>query len=277
MPGCEEVPPEVIGAITMNESPLRNPHLEGGPFFWKGGRDGILLIHGFTATTAEVRPLGQYLHSLGYTVAGPLLPGHFAQPRDINRYRWQDWVQTVSAAYEELKCRCERVVVGGESTGAVLSLHLALTHPEIEALLVYAPATRLRMRRQDVARIYAIAPFVAAIPKRMGPPSEADELWQGYNVNPLKGIRELLRLQRQVLPHLGALRQPIFIAQGRLDGTVHPLAPKEIYDQVSSTLKELHWLEQSAHCVALDCERQDLFALTNRFLEQVLRTTEAAS
>ena len=36
-----------------NNTFIRNPHLEGGDIFWQGDRTGILLIHGFTATTAE--------------------------------------------------------------------------------------------------------------------------------------------------------------------------------------------------------------------------------
>lgn len=257
----------------MTAAVLRNPQLEGGPFFLKGGPVGVLLVHGLTATTAEVRPLASYLHEQGYTVGGPLLPGHFAQPADVNRYRWQDWVATVAHAYEELKPRCERVVVGGESTGAVLSLHLALSHPEIAALLIYAPATRLLIRRRDVVRLYASAPFIPALPKKAGPATEADELWQGYFVNPLKGIQQLLRLQKQVRPRLAEIRQPIFIAQGRLDGTVDPLAPQEIYDTVASPVKELHWYERSTHCVALDCERGELFDRTAGFLRRVLASS----
>jgi len=41
---------------------IHNPHLEGGPFVWEGNRLGILLIHGFTATTTEVRLLAEKLH-----------------------------------------------------------------------------------------------------------------------------------------------------------------------------------------------------------------------
>lgn len=255
---------------------LRNPQLAGEPFVWAGGPDGVLLIHGFTATTAEVRPLARFLHEQGYTVAGPLLPGHLAEPRDINRHRWQDWAATVAGAYEELNRRCARVVVGGESTGAVLALHLALTHPEIAALLLYAPAIRLQMRRRERALLTALAPFVPVIPKRMGPPSAADELWQGYLVNPVKGVRELLRLQQRVRPHLGDIRQPVLIAQGRLDATVDPAAPQEIYDAVSSPIKELHWFEHSTHCVALDREREALFAATGLFLRRVLAPAEVS-
>lgn len=46
------------------------------PFILTGGDDGILLIHGFTGSPAEMRPLGCYLHERGLTVSAPLLPDH---------------------------------------------------------------------------------------------------------------------------------------------------------------------------------------------------------
>ena len=42
---------------------MRNPQLEGDDFLWKGNPTGVLLIHGFTATTAEVRLIAEKLHS----------------------------------------------------------------------------------------------------------------------------------------------------------------------------------------------------------------------
>ena len=59
-----------------SDSAIFNPELEGGSFFWKGGGTGVLLLHGLTATTAEVRPLAKCLLVEGYTVSGILLPGH---------------------------------------------------------------------------------------------------------------------------------------------------------------------------------------------------------
>jgi carboxylesterase len=61
------------------------------PFFYRGGSRGILLLHGFTATPAETRWLGQHLGGEGYTVFGPRTPGHGTDPHDLARYRWQDW------------------------------------------------------------------------------------------------------------------------------------------------------------------------------------------
>lgn len=257
----------------MTASPLRNPHLEGEAFDWEGGPDGVLLIHGLTATTAEVRPLAQYLYARGYTVAGPLLPGHFAQPDDINRYRWRDWVRTCEAAYRRLASRCHRVVIGGESTGAVLALYLASEHPEAAAVLAYAPALRLTGGWHKTLALYALAPFMAHMPKptHPGPPTEADALWQGYAVNPLRGARELLRLQRATLPRLRAVNQPTLIVQGRLDATVHPSAPQTVFDRIRSTVKELHWMDHSTHCAILDQERSAIFDMTAQFLARVLK------
>ncbi|MCX6031374.1 MAG: alpha/beta fold hydrolase [Chloroflexi bacterium] len=251
----------------MPQSLIHNPHLEGDAFFWPGGPDGVLLIHGYTATTAEVRPLARFLHEKGFAVSGPLLPGHGTTPEDANRYKWRDWVRTVEAAYRELASRGQRVIVGGESTGAVLTLRLAAEHPEIAAILAYAPALRLTLRPFDAVRLRLIAPFVAYLPK--GAMSNAD-LWKGYPVNPLKGAVELLNLQRATRPLLPKITQPILVMQGRLDTTIHASAPQEIYDGVRSTVKELHWMEQSVHTLIIGAERQQAFEITQRFIEKAL-------
>jgi carboxylesterase len=244
---------------------IHNPHLEGDAFFWSGGADGVLLIHGYTATTAEVRLLAQDLHARGYTVSGPLLPGHYTTPEDANRRTWRDWVAAVETAYEELAVRCKRVIVGGESTGALLALYLASEHPEIAAVLAYAPALRLTLRTRDAIQLRLVAPFVSSLPKGG---IDAADLWQGYPVNPLRGAVQLLNFQRIVRPRLPQISQPILIMQGKLDTTVHASAPQTIYDEVRSTVKELHWLENSAHTVIIDRERELAFAITARFIER---------
>jgi carboxylesterase len=252
---------------------IKNPHLEGGPFTWEGGPTGILLVHGFTATTAEVRPLARFLCEHGYTVAGPLLPGHNTTPEDANRYGWRDWVRAVEIAYRELAARCQRVIVGGESAGALLTLHLASEHPEIVAVLSYAPALRLTLRPRDLAVLYVVAPFKPYVAKRQAVAklsSGGDSLWRGYPVTPLKGTIQLLRLQPVVRSRLPRVQQPILIVQGRHDPTVHPSAPETIFRQVSSTVKELHWFEHSAHKVILDDERDQVFALTVSFVDRAL-------
>jgi carboxylesterase len=248
-------------------STLRNPHLEGAPFYWEAGSVGVLLCHGFTATSAEVRILAQHLHKQGYTVAAPLLPGHGTTPEDCNRYTWQDWYASVEQTYQQLSARCQTVVVGGESTGALLVLRLAALYPQIAGILCYAPALRLKLAPAKVFLLTLCAPFLTSRPKA---PSTDDNPWQGYSVDPLKATRQLLYLQKVIYPVLPQIAQPILILQGRLDPTVDPESPQTIYDQVSSSIKELHWLEHSTHCVILDKERDLAASLSIDFLNRVL-------
>ena len=241
---------------------IKNTHLEGGPFFWRAGTTGILLVHGFTATTAEVRPLAQQLNAKGYTVSGPVLPGHNTFPEDINNFKWGDWVSTVADAYQELAATCECVFVGGESTGGLLALHLATQRPEISGVLAYAPALKLNIRPIDQIKLRLIAPFIPYLKKNV----EDDDLpWKGYTVNPIKGVVQLLKLQKQVLNRLHQIRRPVLIIQGRLDTTVDPCVPQLIYKNIHSTIKEIHWMENSGHCVALDHEMDQVTEITLKF------------
>ena len=253
---------------------LYNPQLEGSPFYWEGGPEGILLTHGFTATTAEVRPLAEVLHSIGYTVAGPLLPGHFTHPHDLNHVHWEDWLDSVEKMYQRLSSHCNQIVVGGESAGGLLTLYLASQHPKIAALILYAPALRLNLNPFDSLLLHLLAPFVPWLPKKN---LDSNDLWQGYPVNPLNGVLQLMRLQKKVRPLLPEIRQALLIIQGRLDTTVDPGVPDEIYNRVKSNIKEKHWMDRSAHCVIIDRQFDQVTTLTIQFLNRVLHGKAATA
>lgn len=250
----------------MNGEFLHNPTLEGDAFVWEAGSTGVLLFHGFTATTAEMRPVATAFHDAGLTVSAPLLPGHGTRPQDLNRVRWQDWTSAAEAAYQDLAARCERVVVGGESMGAVVALGLAARHPEIAAVLCFAPAIKLALSRRDAVLLRLVAPFVA---ERARASLDGAEEWQGYPGLPLRGSVELLRLQKATVPLLGAIHQPVIVFQGRQDTTIDPRAGEIVLDAVSSTVTEHHWMERSSHSVTLDAEREEVARLSLAFLSRI--------
>ena len=248
---------------------LVKPHLPGKSFFWQAGPTGILLIHGLKATTAEVRPLAHALLNRGYTVAGPLLPGHGTSPKDANQHSWREWLDRVTKDYKSLTSRCERVFVGGESTGGLLGLHLASEYASIAGVLTYAPALKIRHNWFDRLKLNLLAPFITAVPSASG---DRDLAWQGYNVNPLRAVQQLLRLQRQVRRRLPAIDCPVLIVQGRADHLVDPRVPEIIADEVSSDVTEIHWMEDSGHCVALDYEQDQVARITLDFIERCSAT-----
>lgn len=105
-----------------------------------GGRVGVLLLHGLCGTPAEMRFVAGNLARNGYTVHCPQLAGHGGSEADIKASRWQDWYRSAEAALDELRKECDVIVVGGLSTGAVLSLMLASNHPDtVHGTVLFAP------------------------------------------------------------------------------------------------------------------------------------------
>ncbi|MBN1993835.1 MAG: alpha/beta fold hydrolase [Anaerolineae bacterium] len=251
--------------MTTSNTFIHNPHLEGDTFFWEAGPVGVLLAHGYTASTAEVRLLGRFLHRQGYTVAGPLLPGHMTTPQQMNHYRWQDWAGALEAAYQQIAARCEQVFVGGESMGALLALYLASEHPETAGLLIYAPALRILPGKALLARL--LAPVVPYMRKQCIEPTER---WQGYTVNPIPALVQMLHLQGEVDRRLAGICQPLLLIQGRLDSDIDLRGVNLLYQKIGSPFKELHWLEHSRHAVILDRELDQVTELTQRFIERIL-------
>jgi carboxylesterase len=254
---------------------IKNAGLPGDTFRWEGGPAGVLLFHGFTATTAEVRPLGEFLHRHGYTVAGPLLPGHGTSIQDANRCRRADWTSAAEEAYRQLAADCEPVVVGGESMGGLLALYLASKHPEIAAVLTYAPALRVRSPLRSLLVVAPLlAPIIRAVSLPAGPPSVVDERWKGYEAYPIGAAVQFLRLQREVAGQLSDITQPLLTIQGRLDRLVDPAVPTTLQQAVSSRQKEVYWLAHSQHCLLLDQEWERAAEWTADFLARALTRQE---
>ncbi|MBW6466063.1 MAG: alpha/beta fold hydrolase [Brevefilum sp.] len=232
----------------MTDNPhIRNPHLPGDDFFWEGNQIGVLLIHGLTATTAEIRPLAENLHQAGYTVAGPLLPGHGTHPDDLNRATWGMWVEKVKQTYESLLAHCQRVFVGGQSTGALLSLELARQHPEIPGLLIFAPAIKIN----GIWRAHILWPFI----KHYNKPNKPDDLlWKGYYVNPVKAVAELHKLQRHIQRNLPSVTQPLVVFTGEFDQTIAPDSAQILLKGVRSMDKRHINMPASGHLIILDKE-----------------------
>ena len=234
-------------------------HLDPSAYQADGGPVGVLLIHGFTGSVAETRPMGEYLAARGMTVRCPLLPGHGTTPEDLIQVRWQAWADEVESAYRELRGRCDSVFVGGLSMGAVLALWLGVAHPEIAGLIAMAPGVKLQTRLLPlmpvVRRVLRYDPRGGIGDDDLGDPEGKARIWC-YDETPLWGAGELFHLQRRVNRSLADIHQPILIIQGRRDAVVDVRAPEFLYDAISSVDKEILWLENSGHNLLVDGERE---------------------
>jgi carboxylesterase len=227
------------------------------------GQIGALIIHGYGGSAAETRPMGQYLAERGVTVRCPLLAGHGTSPEDLRGIRWQDWADQVQTAFEELQARCDRLFVAGLSMGSLLSLWLAINHPEIAGLVIMAPAVAVKNRflwlTPILRYLISTAPPGLLEEEALGDPEAIHRLWC-YDEQSVWGAGELYFLQRWVRKNLAAIQHPLLIYQGRLDNTLAPEAAQIVYDVVSSAQKELVWLERSGHNLLVDGEREAVWA-----------------
>jgi carboxylesterase len=76
----------------------------------------------------------------GFTVHCPQLAGHCGDESDLLATDWHDWYATVEVGLDTLRKRCDTVIAGGLSMGAVMALHLAAQRrDEVHGLALYAP------------------------------------------------------------------------------------------------------------------------------------------
>ncbi|MGH3354452.1 MAG: alpha/beta hydrolase [Nocardioidaceae bacterium] len=243
------------------------------PYAADGGRVGVLLSHGFTGSPASVRPWGEFLATHGYTVRAPRLPGHGTTWREMNRCRWQDWYAEVHDAFDQLRSRCDQVVVGGLSMGGCLALRLAEERGrDVAGVMVVNPA--LASENRQLRAVPVLKWLVASRPgigndvKKTG----VDE--PGYDRVPLKALHAMMRMWRATREDLPKVTQPLLLFRSAEDHVVEPLSGRIILQRVSSRDMSEQVLENSYHVATLDNDAPALFEESLKFVCRVTGTDD---
>jgi carboxylesterase len=233
------------------------------------GKTGVLMLHGFTGSPASVLPWARGIHEAGFTVSIPRIAGHGTQWQDLNSTTWQDWYQSVEAAFLELSVKCDRVFVAGFSVGGALALKLAQVRgSEIEGLLLLNPSI------YDDRKFFKFLPALKRILASVkGGPSDVAKPGapiHGYARLPLKALDSLRSLWKIVEHDLYLVDLPILIGYSINDHVVNPSCSHTVIDNVSSpSIREIIF-ERSFHNVSLDYEVEDLIAESVEYLQDVL-------
>jgi carboxylesterase len=243
------------------------------PFDYPGNSTGVLLIHGFTGSPSEMRPIGRYLAAQGYTVVGPLLPGHGTNWQDMARRRWCEWTGAVEQAYQNLTSRCRTIFVGGGSMGGLLTLYLAERHPEIAGVIPMAPALLTTDWRASFARLIKhFVQFNPYDPERDGddltdPQARERDLWS-YMGSPVASVEQLILLQRVVRRDLRKIAMPVLILMSARDQSVKPASGAYAMQRIASKDKQIIWLNHSGHCLWVDSEKEQVWRKTHEFIAE---------
>lgn len=106
--------------------------------------NGIVLLHDVQESPYQWQDLARALSQRCFAVVVPLLPGHGTVPGDLLRSSWQDWHAVQTLALRELSGQVNNLFLGGLGAGATLALLGAAEHPEVDALLLFAPVLQPR-------------------------------------------------------------------------------------------------------------------------------------
>ena len=180
---------------------------------------GVLIIHGFSSSTYEVRELAHFLADKGFRVLAKNLPGHATSIDDCNNSRYEDWVDFVKADAGELLATCDRVYCIGISMGGVLALHLASFMP-INGVI--AAASVFLFRNEFLTR-YANTFFCHLVPSidkvSQFPKSARKGKYYGYNRYPTIALNQMRKLVNMVRPTLHKISSPVLLIHSIIDKT----------------------------------------------------------
>lgn len=261
----------------------------------KGGKVGVLLVHGLAGTPAEVRYVAGGLARLGYTVHCPQLAGHGGTEADLTASTGEDWYATCERALDELRSECDTVLVGGLSTGAILGLLLAARRPaDVQGTLLYSPTLWLSGWSIPVyAKLFGLL-FTKRLANLMsfsdcGPCGIKDDRIRDFimkamstgdsaNAGLLKTPGGAMFEHRQLVAHvkklLGKITQPALILHPRHDDLAGIDNAQFLQRKLGSRV-EMTVLEDSYHMITVDRQRQTVVDRTAQFIATL--TSEATA
>src|SRR6478736_3770900 len=219
------------------------------PFTFEGGEKAVLLLHGFTGNSADVRMLGRFLEKKGYTCHAPHYKGHGVAPEELVHTGPKDWWKDVMDGYEFLKSKGhESIAAVGLSLGGVFSLKLGYTVP-----------------------IKGIVPMCAPMYKKSeGKSSEQiEQEMEEFKQTPMNTLKSLQELIAEVRNSVDMIYAPTFVVQGRHDHMINTDSANIIYNSVESPTKDIKWYEESGHTITFDKERDQLHEDVYAFLESL--------
>ena len=214
-------------------------------------KTGVLMIHGYSATPGELKPLAENIHKkYGLPVMGVRLTGHGTSPHALCDVDEKDWLESVRRGYDILSGYVDDIVVIGFSMGGTLSLNLVENEFEkvIKIISVCAP---LDVRDKNIKFTRFVNALNQLLPGRLsfmrfsGHLSSSPHL--NYGPRAIHSLAALERLMRSTEKGLYRITCPVHIIQATQDRTVMPESAKRIFDRISAEIKTLDFIETTHH------------------------------
>lgn len=235
------------------------------PFTIEKGNRAVLLLHGFTGNTNDVKRLGRYLSERNYTVHAPLYKGHGGDPKTLISTNPIEWWNSVLEGYDELrKLGYDEIAVAGVSLGGIFSLKLGEERPIKAIVAMSAPALAKSVDSlQDRIVDYTIKykKLSGTFDEQNDSPSTIAESVR------MPALQYLQGMINDTSAKLKQLETPVHILRGLRDDDYYCKSADLIYNSVNSRIKSVKSFINSGHILTLDQEKELVFEEVYRFFE----------
>lgn len=223
-------------------------------------KGAVLLLHGFTGSPWDLKPLGEALARAGYRAVCPLLPGHGEDAGVLPDYTEEHWEEAAEAALRQLSLEENGPVhVVGFSMGALLALVLAANHrARVRSLVLLAPALRLAdapsswLRRLRFLPFERLRPWVTKDSTDIRDPA-VRALAPLMPRWPLRWIRNFWRLQARAEEVAPGLRVPALLVAADHDAVVSLEGARLLAARMPAA-RRLVRLPRSGHVIPRDVD-----------------------
>ena len=209
----------------------------------------VLLLHGAEGTPAEMRELGNYLYSRGFSVYCPRLSRVDTKERMVS---WESWVTQSETALETLTTFSRNTFVVGLSFGGTIAINLSRVKG-VRGIAVLAPALFERLgfkgRLSQIGRFLTPTLFY----RFAG--------WRG----------EVLKAMEHVRKHTKKIGVPVVAVQAEDDRHLSPRGLKFVRRHASSKTCETKMLAEGTHVLTRGPAKAEVFELVANFLTQHVR------
>lgn len=235
----------------------------------------VLLLHGFTGSPWELRPVGEALAARGAHVVCPRLPGHGTTPEAMLWAGLGEWLGAATAALESLR-GARRVALVGLSMGGLLAMVLAARfRGRVQGLVLMAPALKLRARDARLLKRLRWLPGLDVKEQWIVKKStdiESAEVRAGapilprYPLSRVLDLFELEDLARQAEPRIGC---PSLIIGAVNDHVVDTDEVMALHKRLPFSRRLL--LQRGFHIIPRDTDRALALTEISHFVEELAR------
>lgn len=237
------------------------------PFFFQTGKRAVLLLHGFTGNSSDVRMLGRFLEKHNYTSIAPHYEGHGVEPEKLIVSNPKQWWADVEKAYNTLiESGYEEIAVVGLSLGGVMSLKIGTQRPVKGIVTMCAP---MSMKTTDLM-FEGVLKYASDYKRYEGKQADVIEIeLEAIRQKGMPALADLRSFVYEVRDEVDMVYAPLLVVQGRLDKVIDVQSANYIFETAQSPVKNIHWYENSGHVITLDKEKNELHDDILTFLESL--------